>query len=287
MRIFIRRHWRSLFRLSGTILVLAGLFVAYWWFYKLAPCRRAWDPRWCSAHSESQYWQEVQSAIHRGIWSHDEGFTVGYYGDKAWAEWIVARLKPGTRMGCFGRLCHSGSAMQLITNQDLSDTADPWLDWWKKNEFKSQEEWIADGFSLHGLHIDSPPTAKQTEALLAILGNSEGKQETTIPGCLQYNAFRWLRDSGFEPIEFAISNHPLPAEVARGLAKYGKFQRHWPSASKVGILYFGKTPDESENDLMPLFMAPEFQAAAYALIFLPLAIGIGIIILSLRKAARP
>lgn len=284
---FFRRHWRFIFRSIGVVLVVAGLFFAYWWFYKLAPCRRHFDPQWCSNHSEAQYWQEVQSSIHRGMWSHDDGFTVGYYGDKVWAKWIMDHLKPGNGMNCMSNLCHSSYSMRLITNQDIGDEATPWLDWWKKNESKSQEEWIADGFSLHGLHVDVPPTAEQTGALLAILGNSEGNKSTSIPEHLRYNAFRWLRDSGFEPIDFAVSNHPHSEEISNGLKKYGKFQRRWPSALKIGVLSFGKTPYDPEEYALPRLLESEFQAKAYALIFLPLAVGIVLVLVSLRKATHP
>jgi hypothetical protein len=282
------RHWRLLFRVSGAILVLGGLFVAYWWFYKLAPCRRIWDAQWRLTHSESEYWHEVQTAIHRGMWSHDDGFTVGMYGDKAWAQWIMAHVTPGTGIGCLGGgPCHSDYAMRLITNQDVGDKTDAWLDWWKKNESKSQEEWIADGFSRHGVKVAAPPTAAQTEALLAILGNSEGKQGTTIPGYLQYNAFRWLRDSGFEPVGFAVSNRPLPAAVARGLLEYAKFQRRWPSALGLGVLSFGNTPYDRASYPMPRWMKAEFQAMIYALIFGPLVLGVGLIVCSWRRVAGP
>ena len=217
---------------------------------------------------------------------HDDGFTVGFYGDKAWAQWIMVRLRDNESMGCFGRFCHSSYSMQLITNQDVGDAAAPWLDWWRKNQSKSQEEWLADGFAQHGVRVSAPPTAEQTEALLTILSDKEGEQGTSIPDNLKYNAFRWLRDTGFDPIEFALTRKPVSAVIERGLMQYSQFQHRWPAALKLGILTFGKT-DEPGDASMPSFLNPDFQAAAYAIIFFPLVVGFGLLFISMRRTASP
>jgi len=144
---WIRQHWRGICRGIAVLLLLGGAFCGYWWFYKLAPSRRTLSPEWYSSHSQQEYWREVQKGIHRGMWFHDDGFTVGMYGDKSWADWIMKHVTPGQSMGCIaGGPCHSASAMQKITNQDVGENADDWLVWWEKNRSKSQEEWIADGF---------------------------------------------------------------------------------------------------------------------------------------------
>ena len=82
-------------RTLSLLLLGLGMFCGYWWFYKLAPARRTLDPEWHASHSQREYWREVQKGIHRGMWLHDDGFAVGMYGDKAWAEWIMAHVKPG------------------------------------------------------------------------------------------------------------------------------------------------------------------------------------------------
>ena len=94
--------WRMLSGLLGVLLLLAGSFFAYWWFYKLGPARHTLDPQWVSSHSQQEYWREVQKGIRRGEWLHDDGVNVGMYGDKSWAERIMSHVSPGTSMDCFG-----------------------------------------------------------------------------------------------------------------------------------------------------------------------------------------
>ena len=280
---WLKQHWRAVCRGIAALLLLAGLFFGYWWFYKLAPTRRTISPEWYSSHSQQEYWREVQKGIYRGMWLHDDGFTVGRYGDKSWAEWIMAHVTRGESMDCFGRLCHSASAMRYITNQDAGDDADGWLDWWVKNKSKSQDEWLADGFCQRGFEIDVPPSPDQTPALLGLLGNSDMNESGGIIEHTKYNAFRCLRDSDFDPVRYAISNGPFSADVERGLLEYTRLERLWPTADGVGILSFGKTDDEYEDYAVPAMLAPKFQFAAYSLVFIPLLLGAGLLAWSFRK----
>ena len=282
---WMKQHWRGLTRVLGVLLIGAGGFCGYWWFYKLAPSRRTLDPKWYAAHSQREYWSEVQKGIRRGMWFHDDGFTVGKYGDKSWAEWIMAHVTPGRSMGCIGGgPCHSASSMRYITNQDVGEDADAWLDWWDKNKSKSQEEWIAEGFRQRGFEIDVPPTSAQAPHLLSLLGNSETNELTAIPGQVKYNAFRCLRDTGFEPVAYAISNRTVSAEVERGLTEYARRERHWPSASGVGILHFGKEEEDPwEGMALPAMLETRFQLMANVLsIGVPL-LGAALLILSVRR----
>jgi hypothetical protein len=300
----LRTIIRIVMRIAGVLLVMVSLFVSYWWFYKLAPWRCTLDPYWRTAHSEQEYWREVQKGIHRGMWQHDDGFAVGRYGDKSWARWIMNHVEPGMDMGCMGTgPCHSDYAMQHITNQDVGENSDEWLRWWETNGAKSQEEWILDGFAQYGVVIDIPPTAEQTkarfvqhdvvadlqlpaeqiEALLALIGDSETDETKAIPVHVKYNAFRWLRDSGFDPVAFVVSNRTISEQAVEGVLKYSKHQRRWPKANEVGILPFGKVVWEYSS---PRLMEPDFQAAAYTLSFLPLGIGTGLIVWSFRKKRK-
>ena len=187
-------------------------------------------------------------------------------------------------MGCMGGgPCHSASSMQKITNQDVGENADDWLGWWEKNKSKSQEEWIADGFAQRGFDVDVPPTPKQAPALLGLLGNSKTNESLSIPSQMKYNAFRCLRDSGFEPVGFAISNRTLSAEVACGLLEYTKRLRHWPTASGVGILPFGLEEQDWGGRALPPILTIKFQIIAYLLVFGPLVFGAGLIMRSFRR----
>ena len=284
---WFKRHWRRFARITGSLLVLVGLFFAYGWFYKLAPWRRSLDPDWQATHSQQEYWREVQTAIHRGMWGHDDGFTVGLYGDKLWAEWIMTHVRPGTTMSCLGAdLFHSATAMRRITNQNAGGDADAWLDWWKKNSSKSQVQWIVDGFQQQGLAVSTPLKPDQIPALLTLLGTAENDDSNTAFNHLKYNAFRCLRDSGFEPVEFALANRTTTAEVERGLLEYVKREHRFPAAIGLGILPIGTQVKGEANDYdLPQFLTPKFQATAYALIFGPLSIGMALILWSFPRRA--
>jgi hypothetical protein len=274
---WFRQHWRPFARIAGSLLILIGLFFAYWWFYKLAPWNRTCDPGWRAAHSEQEFWREVQKGIRRGMWGHDDGFAVGLYGDKSWAEWIMTHVRPGKTMNCLGAdLFHSATAMRLITNQNAGEDADVWLDWWRKNSSKSQLQWIADGFQQQGIQISTPPKPAQIPALLTLLGTAENDDSSTSYSHLKYNAFRCLRDSGFEPVEFTLANRTRTAEVERGLFKYVRREHRMPAATRLGILPFVKTAEDETNDHAPEFLTPKFQAIAYALIFGPLLTGVAL-----------
>jgi hypothetical protein len=279
-----RHPWRRLSRWGGALLCLVGLVCGCLWFYVLAPRRHIWDPAWRSAHSRREHWRETQTAIRRGMWEHDDAFAVGLNGDKAWAEWIMARLKPGADMGCFGRLGHSATAMRFITNQDVGGTADAWLAWWAENKSKSQEEWVADGFRQRGCGVDMPPKPEQFPALLGLLGDGGADKPATVPRHVKYNAFRCLRDAGFEPVAFALANRQPSAEIQRGLLEYAKREHLWPAADGVGILAFGQKGPE---DLpIPALLEPWSQAIAYALIFVPLLLGGVLLVRSFRGNSR-
>jgi len=170
--------------------------------------------------------------------------------------------------------------MRNITNQDVGEDADAWVDWWRKNRSKSQEEWIADGFRQRGFDIAVPPTAVQTPILLAVLGNSETNKLTAIPNEMKYNAFRCLRDSGFETVAFALSNRTLSAEIGQGLLEYAKRERLSPSGNGIGILPFGRKKDKWEGMLMP---PTKYRVTANVLVFgLPL-LGVALLACSYRK----
>lgn len=282
---WLKQHWRTIFRAIGILLLLLGLFVSYLWFYTLAPSRRTLNPQWCSVHSQQDYWQELQKALHRSIWYHDDGFTVGWNGDKSWAEWIMNHVKPGTSMGCMGsKLCHSATSMEFISNQDVGENADAWLNWWGKNKSKSQLQWIAEGFVQRGINVDVPPRADKMPVLLEVLGTSGTNRSTTLLDSLKYNAFRCLRDSRFDPVEFALSTPTASAEIKRGLQEYAKCERRWPAAIGLGILPFAKKKDDWwSRTRTPPFVTPQFQPIAYALIFGPLFLGIGLITWSIRS----
>lgn len=286
---WLKKHGRKLGRWIGIALVLGGLWGAYYWFYKLGPIRHTCDPQWASTHSAAEHWAETQKSLRRGMWFHDDAWTIGAYGDKAWMEWVLKRVKPGTTLdGCLGGdPPHADLALTDISNQDAGPKVDDWLAWWQKNKTKSQEEWIQDGFKMRGFIMDAPPKPEQRPVLLEILGNTETNAATKIQGYMRYNAFRFLRDSGFEPVGYALSNSTASVEIKHGLLQYAKRQRSCPSALGLGILTFGKQGANWRDLARPLMLSLQFQVIAYSLIFVPLLLGGGLIIQSFRKKKCP
>jgi hypothetical protein len=280
---WLKTNLRILAGLSGLLLLLTGLYYAYWWFYELEPARHTLDPQWVAGHSQQEFWREVQTGIHRGVWLHDDGFHVGVYGDKSWAEWIMNHVQPGTSMSCLGGYPqHSATAMQFITNQDVGEDADPWLDWWEKNKSKSQEEWIADGFVQRGVKIGVPPTFEQILVIVALLANSDATDPASVPRYVRYNAFRYLRDTGFDPVEFALSHRTISGGTERGLVEYANWNRRYPEAIGLGILSLRKK-DANNDGARAELVTPEFQTKANARVFVPLAVGTALLVWSFRN----
>jgi hypothetical protein len=267
---------RMFARVVGTLLIVSGLIVSYWWFYRLSPSRHTLDPDWYNSHSQQEYWREIQKGIRRGVWNHDDGFTVGMYGDKSWASRIMADVRPGTQFGgCFAG--HREVAMQYLTNQDAGEDAERWLTWWEINKSKSQEEWIADGFTKFGVVAEIPPTIQQRTKLLELLRDQETEEAVQIPEYVKYNAYRWLRDSGFDAVEFALANKQISEAVEKGLVEYSRRQRYLPIVSDVGVLPFAVR--ETGGDI-PRMLAPRFQVAVHTLIWLLFFMGPSLVIFS-------
>ena len=106
----------------------------------------------------------------------------------------------------------------------------------RTNKSKSQTEWIREGFKQHGVAVDFRPTTEQTDQLLELLSRSETDEDNAVPAYVRYNAFRWLRDSGFQPVASVISQKDLSAQRAAGMLEYEQFLKRWPIDCNVGIL---------------------------------------------------
>ena len=123
-----------------------------------------------------------------------------------------------------------------------------------------------------------------------MLGNNQTNVVEKIPGFAKYNAFRWLRDSGFEPISYALTNVTVgtSAQVRAGLLSYGKRYRGSPREDNVGILAL--TVQKPEPDLgfsyAPL-VNPALQVTVHAIIILSLLGGLALLIASRSCSGRP
>lgn len=279
---WIKRYSVLLRRACGWLLICAGVFVAYWWFYKLVPMRHLADPKWRAAHSVLARWEEEQKKYHRLSASPDlcfAGDMIGYYGDKQWCLWLIEKMYGGGNFRVCG--CTENALMLMANRHEQS-----WKDWADAHRDETQEEWIRDGFAKRDIKVHLPPQPEDTVPLLVVLGRKMwstlrgGPQGTNapeaFPGYFQYNAFRWLRDSGFDQTTFAVSNAPaLTSDVVRvGLMQYTKWSTTYPKHDGVGILAFGKAPDNDDGFRgTPPILHPWFQATAWLLAIGPVVAG--------------
>ncbi len=288
-----RTRW---LRIMGSVLLCLGLGLAGGWFFWLVPFVQPADPVWREQFSEKALWKATQNRIRRLGWSHDDFGAVGEYGDKQWAEWIIHRLKPGQDFSDFGpsQVTHADSALEYLTAQDPTtksakkeeaDAAGAWLAWWQTNQQKTQVQWIQDGLRLYGVTAHLPPDPADWAPLLALLGQSGTNRDEVAPRYISYNACRWLRDSGFEAIPYALSNLTASAEVRVGLLRYAKFEGTHPRHLGLGILPLVENYGEFAGLPRPAILMPRVRWTVYGIIFATISLGSGLLIGSCRKPA--
>ncbi len=279
-------------------LVVASLGAAWIWFAYMLPMKRHCNPLWVLSHSRTEVWGNAQVALKRGVWTHDDGFLIGENGDAHWAEWIMGRVSPGERMDCMSRWTHADTAMELMTNQAPGEGSDAWLAWWEREGGKSQVDWMVEGFAQAGVEVAVPPSREDWPALLRVMSEMEGAGEeenggegedkdwspTGVPDRLVYNAFRWLRDSGFDPVRFALDHREeLTPTLERGLSRYQDYSLRFPKSDGIGILAFGMEEDSTGWwRPLPQFLGWKFRSFVYAVIFLPGLIGVGMLVVRWR-----
>ncbi len=242
-------------RILGCCLIVVGIVSGLGWFGWLKPVIDRADPFWPEHFTKKTFWKELQHHIRHHGWTHDDFVVVGYYGDKTWAEWIMAKAQAGEEIANCGDIGHKDVALNYITCQSPADktnwnTTPFWLGWWRTNKQKSQIEWIRDGLKGYGVQLEIPPSNKDYMPLLALLGNSFTNESERIPSFAKYNAYRWLRDSGFNSTIYALSNvsAQTPDLVRQGVIRYYKCEKAWPREDKIGLLEFGlSAPDETDS----------------------------------------
>lgn len=278
----ITKYWRAIARVVAVLMIIGAAIVAYLWFYKIAPTRHTLDPAWYRRHSTEAYWAEVRTGIQRFGWGHLD--PIGPYADAEFMSWAMSHTRPDDDIsGCVAG--HRVGGFRQITNHDLGDSAAEWLAWWQQNEAKSQEEWIRDGFTPYGVTVGIPPSEADTIPLLTLLGNVSTNESDRIPGFVKYNAFRWLRDSGFNPVAFAISNATESTQtvITAGLLEYFRRERIFPKRDHVGELTFGENRDLYADCTLPGMLQPRFKAGVYALVFGLPCLAVAMIAWTLKK----
>ncbi|HEU5123486.1 MAG TPA: hypothetical protein VFW05_05415 [Verrucomicrobiae bacterium] len=272
-RIFQNRYFKCA---SGVALICLSVAVALGWYFWLVPALQRFDPVWEKRFSRQAYWEETGKRIRRFGWMHDDFAIVGDYGDKSWAEWIMKRARAGEKIGDCGRVGHKAEALKFITGNNPAGTnwavESFWLKWWDENKDKSQVEWIRAGLQAHGVSVHMPATTNEIIPLLELLGRTN--QSDTIPNFVRYNAFRWLRDSDFEPVTFLLGQaaNDMPEEMRSGLIRYQRYERVFPKLDGGGLLTHS---DSSSRDLnrRPFLFSPANQFIAHVLMIVPFLIG--------------
>ena len=291
-----RQNGRTIRNVVALLSIGCGLFIAYWWFYKLSPVRRLADPEWQARHSAKARWEEEQKKYHRLSASPDlcfAGDRIGFYGNSRWCLWLINKIESA---GSF-RVCGcTETALMMMANRHEQD----WNEWGDAHGHELQEEWIRDGFAQHQISVHLPPLPEDSVPLLEVLGHKtwhtlwngpqKDKEPDAFPRYLQYNAFRWLRDSDFDPVTFASSNpSALDSDLVKvGLLQYSKWNSAFPKKAGVGILAFGNSSDE-DKDLFgtPSFVQPWFQIAAWLFILLPILGGVAMLYWKRRSKIKP
>jgi hypothetical protein len=270
------------------LLCIAAVAICGWFFW-LVPVVRRYDPLWQEQFTRKAYWKEVQKQIHRYGWTHDDFDPVGHYGDKGWADWIMRQAEAGQRIANCGSIGHKDAALKYITCSDPAlgtnwNTEAQWLDWWGTNKNKSRLDWVQAGLRTYGVSVHLPLSETDYEPLLALLGNKSTNATEKIPAFVKYNAFRWLRDGGFEVVPFAMSNltAQTPALVRAGIVEYGKYDRAWPKEDGVGRLELASSPSDLHDSYRPFFYSPTVQIGAYSLMTVSLLAGAVLLVYSCR-----
>jgi hypothetical protein len=282
-----KKRWRFVVRTTGFLLVVAAIIGAYFWFYKIAPMRHLASLKWLETHSEKARWIEEQKDYKRMGSSPDlefRGDRIGYYGDKNWFLWLEEKATTDKNF----RVCGcTETALALMTNQHTNS----WEEWLKANRNKTQEEWIRDGFPQYGVIVHQPPDERDVEPLLKLIGHKRwnflmgGPQGTNapdaIPDYVQYNAFRWLRDSGFNPSRFAFSNATEVAtqNLTLALVKYSQMEGSFPAHDNLGVLAFGKKSDGEFTFGVPWIATNRVVVIAFSAMILLLLFGLSIMFL--------
>ncbi|MCL1922134.1 MAG: hypothetical protein FWG50_13865 [Kiritimatiellaeota bacterium] len=265
-----KRRLPFILKALGVCLIGSAVFAGYLFYYRYVPMLHLANPKWCAAHSAKAHWEEEQKKYRRNPTASPDlcflGDKIGYYGDKQWCLWLIEKMygKKGFRVcGC------TETALMYMTNHEPAKDGELWEIWREVHAAETQEEWIQSGFAKRGVTVHLPPEPDDALPLLEVLGHPTwgtlfgGPQGTnapeSIPDYFQYNAFRWLRDSGFSPSAFSSSNAvAFTSDAVRaGLIEYTEWYSVFPRHNDVGVLAFGERPDRM---YLPAFADPSSWA---------------------------
>jgi len=275
MMLKLRASKIKILRIIAILLILSGVSIACVWYYVLFSRQRQQNPLWNKQFTPQARWEAIQKSIHLYGWKHYDSNEVGHYGSKDWVTWIMARANEGDSLFHCG-VGHKHTALELITNNSCGffGCRDAWLKWWQENKSKSQLQWIQEGFANFGVIATKAPSETEQKELLTLLGGTCSKEKKKIPEFIRYNAFRWLRDTGFDPLDYVISkkNRSLSPEIEKGLKAYQYYNGEYPRQNYLGLLQItGKeTVPWYEEEPQRLFFSREIQILGNILITIPI-----------------
>lgn len=274
-------------------MLLGAGAIWYHWGYTLGPRRKLCDPVWLVEHSERARWIEEQKDYLRTgrLPSCVYGHQIGAYGDKEWFLWLVDRIgSKGFQMyGCISVV------LEGMSNRRSGSSGHTWKEWARANRSRTQEEWIRDGFKAWGLEVHLPPEESDTVCLLELLGRAspdEGRRYTprtttsAVPGHIEYNAFRWLRDGGFDVIKFkeSVVDSSTSEAVKLGVASYQTFLAYYPPQQGVGILSFAE-PWDARDYVNPTSELPALTLYGFPALFVGM-LCLGTLLIALPSLIR-
>lgn len=291
---------------AGVGLILAACLGFLFWRYVAMPAIRSTAPEFSPRSSMLGIWEGLERGARWSIQGHDTAFHIGMFGDPSWAATLAAKVSSGEGIGCLGG-GHLDAGLSLLTNHSPPPKSDNptiarfWGDWWEAHRHLSQEEWLRLGFEKAGIQLHQPPSEEDWPTLLALLGQvqqpgesdyayeEEGSQVEVAPEHLRYNAYRWLRDSGFEPVRFAISQSgQASTETKNGLLEYQRRERKFRTAMP-GRLAFAPDDDWGwgvSEHFKPAGLQPKAQIIAHLVLGLVFALGIALLWAVKRLRAR-
>lgn len=296
-RLIARMHLLYTMRVLAWLGVVAAL-VWWGWLRPLARGKFAFEqPLWSLAGA----WEQKEKALLAGHWTHDDGFRVGEFGGKDWVERLIHEAAEGRDLEGCGNSHKDGSLIQ-ITNQQPPDKPGMsieqwWQDWWRDHQHQSQEEWVQEGFAKMGYPIKLPADRSDWKVLLTILGASAGPDQSGGVAPLhsrsfQYNAFRWLRDTGFEPVKYVLEHPEIPSdmEVTEGILAYQKLQSAFTQKWLPGRLPLSKFEDDEDASgmlrMLPPLAQPQIQGQVDAVSIAILGVSLLILLFTPRIPIR-
>jgi hypothetical protein len=254
-------------RWLGWFLLLTGLGALAFYWLVLLPILFSSHYGLDEDHSATAFWKKKQWCLKMGIVFHDDGWYIGKLGDKEWFLRVLDRIKHNDGLSCAGG--HMDVALNYLTNQDFGDDSDVVQKaetWWDAHKYQTQEEWVREGFEIQGVHIAMPPPAEEWPKLLNILGKKSaiakrvnGEMAYEYQDHLRYNAYRTLRDAGFDPVTYLIGIHGerLEPELIDGLNLYMDYGARFGAPAiatfsfanpdKWSGLYLGVRPPQVAN----------------------------------------